>query len=148
MNNKCGIRIVVMSRSEFVEYAIHNHSETSAVVSISSIDEGSPAVKLGTENNIRSVQFISFDDTDGTVHGCKAITDMQAKSIADFIKNNIHKVDRLIVHCGAGQSRSAGVAAAILKYFTDDDSLIFNNPKYTPNMLCYRKVLEALMDNS
>lgn len=50
-----------------------------------------------------------------------------------------------IVHCDAGISRSSGVAAAILKAKTGDDSQIFNNPKYRPNMRCYRIVLDEFM---
>ena len=51
----------------------------------------------------------------------------------------------MIVHCDAGISRSSGVAAAILKAKTGDDSQIFNNPKYRPNMRCYRIVLDEFM---
>ena len=47
----------------------------------------------------------------------------------------------------AGISRSVGVAAAILKYTTGDDSSIFGNGLYDPNERCYRKTLEALQRN-
>ena len=50
------------------------------------------------------------------------------------------------MHCEAGQSRSAGVAAAIMKYLYNNDTDIFNNRYYKPNMLCYRKVLNAFME--
>ena len=57
--------------------------------------------------------------------------------------------EAVICHCDAGQSRSAGAAAAISKFFTGDDSFYFRSglyrgPKYTPNRLIYRSVLEAL----
>ena len=61
----------------------------------------------------------------------------------EYIAQNHNKSS--LVHCGAGQSRSAGVAAAILKWMTGSDAQIFDNRKYTPNMRCYRLVLEALM---
>jgi hypothetical protein len=49
------------------------------------------------------------------------------------------------VHCGAGVSRSAGVAAALGKWLNNDDGFIFNNFSYCPNFTCYRLVLnEAL----
>ena len=38
------------------------------------------------------------------------------------------------------------LAAALMKYFNGDDSPIFDNPQYCPNMRCYRMVLEALME--
>ena len=74
------------------------------------------------------------------------ITKEQAKQIATFVKKHYGNVEQIIVHCEAGISRSAGVAAAILKYFTNDDSQIFDSYKYRPNTLCYRNVLEALYD--
>ena len=69
-----------------------------------------------------------------------------AEEIANFAKEWWNKVDQIVVHCDGGVSRSAGVAAAILKYFTGDDSEIFDNPNYYPNMLVYRMVLNALME--
>lgn len=52
----------------------------------------------------------------------------------------------MLVHCEAGISRSAGVAAAaaISKYLDQDDLTIFNSHSYYPNFLCYYYVLEAL----
>ena len=53
------------------------------------------------------------------------------------------KVECIIVHCEVGVSRSAGVMAAIQKYLTGDDSAIFNNGAFSPNMYCYRMMLDA-----
>jgi predicted protein tyrosine phosphatase len=52
-------------------------------------------------------------------------------------------VDVVIVHCGAGVSRSAGLAAALAKWYNGSD-LEFFKPPYAPNMLVYRTMLEAL----
>ena len=38
---------------------------------------------------------------------------------------------------------NAGVAAAIMKALFGDDWEVFDNPKYVPNMTCYRTVLDA-----
>jgi hypothetical protein len=43
-----------------------------------------------------------------------------------------------------GICRSAGIAAAISKVLTGDDSRFFDKSRYVPNMLCYRLTLEAL----
>lgn len=43
----------------------------------------------------------------------------------------------------SGISRSAGVAAGILDGIGKDSSLIFDSKMYFPNMLCYRKTLNA-----
>ena len=50
----------------------------------------------------------------------------------------------MIIQCDAGVSRSAGVAGALMKYYNGDDSEIFENPKYRPNMRCYRTMLNEL----
>jgi hypothetical protein len=53
------------------------------------------------------------------------------------------RVDCAVVHCEAGISRSAGVAAAIGMALNNDDSFIFNDSRFTPNRTCYREVMEA-----
>lgn len=137
------MNIQVMSRKQFIEYQNESHRMSSYVISISSNNEKRPPmVKNGSiGNNIKGILYLHFDDTDNPLN---SIQNQQAYKIAIVLKENIDKVDKIIVHCGAGQSRSAGVAGAILKYYTNDDRPIFNNPKYTPNMYCYRKVLEEL----
>lgn len=68
----------------------------------------------------------------------------EVHSICDFMKDCIEReINRLYVHCDAGISRSAGVAAAISKYFLGSDFKFFNC-HLTPNMLVYRRLLEGL----
>ena len=50
----------------------------------------------------------------------------------------------LIVHCGAGVSRSAGVMAAILEYLQVTDYDIFNDKRHIPNRLVYRLASQEL----
>lgn len=94
-----------------------------------------------------SLTFDDVDKEDG-VKGEFPITEPQARTIARFVKSLPDTINSLIVHCEAGMSRSAGVAAAIMKWMFNDDSPIFDQPSYRPNMMCYRKVLNALMDDS
>lgn len=56
-------------------------------------------------------------------------------------------MEQIIVHCEAGVSRSAGVAAALLKYAGEDQNQILKNPKYRSNMTCYRMVLNCLHES-
>lgn len=74
----------------------------------------------------------------------KLISDSDAKKIKEFVdKLYSLDIDLLIIHCRAGQSRSAGVAAALSQVIYGDDSEFFNNPRYTVNMTVYYKVLKA-----
>lgn len=68
-----------------------------------------------------------------------------AQKIVDLIDAH-PEAQRVIVHCTAGKSRSAAVAAALMKSIEGDDSPIFNNPRYKPNMRVYRMVLNAWHD--
>ena len=135
----------VMSRRDFEKYSQQNHKITSIVVSISSVGEHRPTIADNPDNGILGVLSLNFNDTANPDPSAYGICWVQALQIAQFIKHSKDMADKIIVHCGAGQSRSAGVAAAILKYYTGDDTPIYNNPRYTPNNLCYRNVLEALM---
>lgn len=68
----------------------------------------------------------------------------QAEQIAAFIKSALKKAEFLICQCEYGQSRSAGLAAAV-KQFSDKSGIeIFADERYYPNKLVYRKVLAAL----
>ena len=142
------MNIEVMSRAKFIEYTKSNHRLTSAVISISSPHEGIVQISNSQNNGVVLLYRATFDDTDRADNTSLVPLDlMQAEIMAKFVKGAIDKVDKIIVHCEAGQSRSAGIAAAILKYYTNDDTSIFNNPRYTPNMLCYRMMLTALMSS-
>lgn len=134
------MNIEVMSRQMAKRYAYKPHSEKTLVISIT--DPGSKLNYLeGDENNgIKKVVRVQFEDTDNPR---TSISSEQAKEITEQVAQFIEHMDKIIVHCEAGQSRSAGVAAAILKFYTNDDTQIFDNPRYTPNMYVYRMILET-----
>lgn len=71
------------------------------------------------------------------------MTRQDADNIIQFVNQHINEVEQIIVHCGAGISRSAGVCAALMMIINGDDSAIFDNGQYCPNMHCYRLVLES-----
>ncbi len=74
------------------------------------------------------------------------MSEADAESIAAFVEANPGLP--VIVHCDAGISRSSGVGAAILKHYTGDDSSVFDNPRFHPNIWCYRKTLCALVNHN
>lgn len=92
----------------------------------------------------KEILHLVFDDIEDAREGGLLMTEDDAKKVAEFCVRNIKRgVREFWVHCDAGISRSAGVAAAILKYFTGDDTQIYDNPRYAPNSHCYRMVLNA-----
>ena len=64
-----------------------------------------------------------------------------AKKIIDLVEAHFEETEEIIVHCQAGISRSAGVAAALHLVLNDSDEPIFSNKRYKPNMRVYRMVL-------
>ena len=83
----------------------------------------------------------SIDINDDYAAIKELMTDKDAKKIAGFVDK--YKDVLLIIHCDEGVSRSAGIAAAILRYYTGDDAEIFDDSfSYNPNMWCYFKVIK------
>ena len=102
--------------------------------------------KYNDEFNIIKFSFYNFDDIEAPIDGLCEFRNEDAVRMAKFIKKNFNKVDKFIVTCDAGYSRSAGIGAAISKYFYNNDMEYFNsNGKYCPNMLCYKKLLSELV---
>lgn len=110
---------------------------------------------ISPTNNVQDILYLSFADADAPnimdVYGklvaeAELLTDTDAMRIVEFVKK--HEDCFIIVYCDAGISRSSAVDAAIMKYFTGDDSSIFDSPCYFPNMWCYKKVLNAFYETN
>jgi predicted protein tyrosine phosphatase len=137
--------VEIMSRANMGTFSLQEHRERIAVVSISDVNKESPVVSNNPKNGIFDQLRLHFDDVDIGSPNC--ISDEIAVRIVEYIKNVQNKADKIIVHCEAGISRSAGVGAAIMKYLNDNDWPVFDKPRYRPNMTCYRTVLNAFYDS-
>jgi len=131
--------IVVMSRSEARRFSFNKNIPPCIIVSI---DTDGVHNKFDRNQSIKAIKYFTFDDVET---GNGAITHGIANDIAAFVRSWIDRVDTVVVHCDAGVSRSAGVGAAIMKWANNDDSPIFDNGKFCPNMRCFRFMLNALM---
>jgi len=126
-------------------------SSNCAVVSITDTDTGPVSLLNKPEYLLR----ISFDDVfDGEYRVddfpeqdaglfC-AITEKQAKMIADFWNKVRDSADVLICQCEFGQSRSAAVAAAIREYEDGTGIVVFSDKRYYPNKQVHHMVLKEL----
>lgn len=136
------MNIAVMNRRDAVRYSFHPQQEKTAVISIGTPNEQyHTGVYTSPYNGISSVLRLWFDDVES---GRDCIQKEDAEKIKRFVE--AHKEDSIIVHCDAGVSRSSGIAAALMKYYNGDDAPIFDSPRYCPNMLCYRTMLNTLME--
>lgn len=100
--------------------------------------------KFAKNESIIDILYLFFDDIDHDAP--TTMTAEQAKEIADFVNKYKDDVEQIIVHCDAGMSRSAGCAAAIMKYLFGNNESIFNSKKYAPNLHCYSLTLNAFYD--
>lgn len=138
--------IIVCNRGTAEKFAAESHDFGSAIISIKTrTDPSDPYIKFTDNNNVKEILFMRFNDAENEIEG--GITYEEAAKVAKFIRHiarDRDDVQTLIVHCDAGESRSAGVAAAIAKKYFDNDESYFK--RYTPNMRCYSLVLSELMD--
>lgn len=143
------MKVEVMNRSTAEARSEIERHEDKIVISIytptdtpAAIDRNNPTII-----DVLQLAFVDSDDTDKDRFDWTWIFSyQQAYKIFKFIEKWKDKVDRIWIHCDGGVSRSAGVGAAILKAYTNDDSQIFGNPNYYPNMLVYRRTLKVLTD--
>lgn len=141
--------ISVMSYKQALDY-VYNYSgdKNSKKYAIISIQEYTNGYGLGLAfkegGNCLNALNIEFSDItkEYTEESVKLMTLEDGKIIHDFVESLDERVERLIVHCYAGASRSAAVAAAISKIKFGNDDIYFNG-NYSPNMYVYYKVLEA-----
>lgn len=140
------MRITVMNRTQAIQYCHQPHDEKVAMISIyTPIEEyhDEPFMSTIIGNGVDEILRLGFFDIDNnypSFHGKMTIDD--AELIVDFVQRNMDK--KIIIHCDEGQSRSAGIAAALSKYYNGDDSEYFKNSDMAPNHLCYDLILVIL----
>ena len=134
----------VMSRSDARRYTYRPRINKLGIISITDPDKENAIFNFEHSSGIKTICRVKFADEEAGHPQC--ITEQDAQTIAQWVIVQSGNIDEIIVHCEAGICRSAGVCAAIQKWMMNDDSAIFTNPKYTPNMTCYRAVLNALVD--
>ncbi len=138
------MEIYVYSRSALE--AARPHEVPHIIISISSSPDDLARIRVNDQ--CRGVLRLSFPDADAPseLHGEETLfSKAKAEEIWKLVRAHQGSIERLIVHCDAGLSRSPGVAAAISKALTGDDSQYFGG-RYRPNMRVYRTLLEAYDD--
>lgn len=138
-------RVVVKSVFDTFEYVMQHYypagleemverSDNYAIISIQDTHTGGFGVTFTPSQYCQDVLTLYFDDVIREVDGAVLFTDEMAKQIIDFIKKN-RKVETLLVHCYAGQSRSRAVGAFAVKMLGGDNSRYFSQGN--PNMHVY-----------
>lgn len=115
-------------------------TDTYAVISIQDSHTGGFGVTFAENQLCKGVLTLYFDDIITEVDGAVLFDDDMAESIIDFIELHKTKVDTLLVHCYAGQSRSRAVGAFAVEMLGGDNRKYFEDG--VPNQYIY-DVLES-----
>ena len=153
------MKIFITNRARIEEMGRKGFIEKAALISIT--DYGDAPVEL--INKPKFLLQLSFDDVPlgkalGAEYGrnltdeeitkaekeLHAMTDEQAKMIADFYNDVYGYANVLIIQCEHGESRSAAIAAAILECQYKKGIRIFADERYGPNKSIYKKMLTVL----
>jgi protein-tyrosine phosphatase len=135
------MEIIVWDRNTAIK-EVKNLTTPAAVISISTVGDDFP---IFNEPEGIKILYLAFDDVEDCDKYHTPISTLQALDIRNFVEDN-KDTKTLVVHCDAGVSRSAAVAAAIGKYLYNDDMFIFGRPRFCPNRTVYRKVLQAFYE--
>jgi predicted protein tyrosine phosphatase len=133
--------IFVYSR-EAVE-VVRPHEVPHVIISITSHTDD--VARLPINEMCRGVLRLSFPDAEAPSElyaEANLFSEEHATTIWTFTQGHLSEIGRMIVHCDAGVSRSAAVAAALARVLNDDDSEFFGG-RYRPNMRVYRLLLGA-----
>lgn len=139
-------RVIVRSVQAAFEYAMEHYycfgqrdavmrDDTYAVISIQDSHTGGFGFRFAENEFCKDVLTLLFDDIVTEVAGAVLFTDEMAEQILDFIEKNRRRVDTLLVHCYAGQSRSRAVGAFAVEMLGGDNSRYFTEG--APNMYIY-----------
>ena len=135
------MQILVYSRSALD--AVRPHEVPHVMISITShVDD---VARLRINEMCRGVLRLSFPDAEfpSDLHTEDSLfSRQQAEEIWTFTQQHVSEIERIIVHCDAGISRSPAVAAALARVLNDDDAEFFGG-QYRPNRRVYRFLLEA-----
>lgn len=151
------MRITVLSRAEIEK--VQSWNVPTAIISITDPSVRGPhesAADIKINGYVRGILRLNFHDFDPKKHGevseevwaesgqtgPRIMTKDQAFRIGHFVNLYAEEVEVFVVHCEAGISRSAGVAAALCNYFQLDDKWCYIY--HRPNAYVRTQVLNAL----
>jgi len=97
--------------------------------------------RLPASERCIAVLRLTFADIDRPFDGAVMFGPEHARAICEFITEHRDAIERVLVHCDAGFSRSPAVAAAIAKCLGEDDTEFFR--RYQPNMHVYQTLLDT-----
>ena len=137
-NERCLMKIEIMSRENAAIQLDKEPPDTAIIIIAMSSFEIEDKRLLDWERKL----IVYFSDIIKEDHP-NSMTVQHAEEIKNFVLSLNGCCEKLIVSCYMGISRSSAVAAGIMVGLGRDDMEIWNNIKYYPNILCYKRMLTA-----
>ena len=122
--------------------AVQPHEVPHVIISITSGQQD--VARIRSNEHCRGVLRLWFPDAEVESEKFSEpdlFSPQHARKIWDFVRAH-RDVERIVIHCDAGVSRSAAVAAALARIIRGDDTEFFTG-KYQPNMRVYRLLLDS-----
>lgn len=140
-HNQGFIQIHIMSFTDATIYSCLQDIPPTIIISID--DPGFSQTPFDIDNNnIIGVLKLKFCDEDEDKKFAGMTAD-DADQVVSFVKHYLPLKPEIMIHCAAGRSRSAGVAAALNRWLNGTDKPVMDSPYRTPNFLCYKRVCTA-----
>lgn len=121
---------------KWLYYNLENEDRTCCAIIASSYD-----VRVDKLIRLKSKLILSFND----IVDCSNVSSFN-KSIAgeihSYINNLQPDIEVLYVCCDSGESRSSAIAAAITRFYDEDELKVWLDPHYHPNPLVYKLLCE------
>ena len=123
--------------------AVRPHEVSHVIISITSTQEDLALLRANDHcRGILRLSFLDADEGSEPLVGGELFSLDQAMQIWNFVERHQADVQRIVVHCDAGISRSPAVAAA-LAYVLNGNNDEFFLGQYMPNARVYRLLLDT-----
>lgn len=114
------------------------------IISVTSMRDD--VAQLPTNEHCLGILRLSFADADENSRppiGAELFSRDQALEIWQFVERHRANIERIIVHCDFGISRSPAIAAALALVLNGNGDEFLLADEYVPNELVYRLLLET-----
>lgn len=129
------VAVISITNSEYEDVALVHQPEHILRLKFDDVSDEIYEELLGRKPSVREMHQIA-----SRFH---VLSNAQSQQMADFVLG-LGNEGTLICQCEHGQSRSAGVAAAVMEYYCRKGINVFADARYYPNKYVFRKLLHTL----
>lgn len=134
------MEIIVLSKQQAIIRSCTDFDKKKIIISVRDPNNDKAGFN-SCNSSIKDILYLSFydisEETKSIFGGYESMSPIDAILIRDFVLKWQNEVDEIWIQCEMGMSRSAGIAAALMEYFSIDSNSILNSNQYYPNKLCY-----------